>query len=372
MPSGLSINATTGTISGTPGSVQGPTPYIVTVTDGTGATATASLTITVQEDDTRVADSFAEEGGAFVARRMDRMLSSEPRGFRLDSRRRAQGIRELTARARDSDGFLRFSGAGVSGSGRWHGWIEGDFSRQTDATGAARTEGDFGLLSAGADYLLNENLALGLMVQADAARDLAQGISDISGRGWMAGPYLSGEIRPDLFFTARVAWGESRNSAALDIFRDGSPWFSGNFATSRTLVRAALYGVQQLRPDLTLSPEIDLAYMREHLAAYTVTDGISTVAVPGGLNELGRLTLSARLEGPLDLAGGSAVFFATPGLSWDFHRRGANRGGDTRATLELGLRTPAGAGWHGEAAIRYSGGNGVSAVGLRAMVDLRF
>ena len=173
LPSGLSINATTGTISGTPGSVQGPTPYIVTVTDGTGATATASLTITVQEDDTRVADSFAEEGGAFVARRMDRMLSSEPRGFRLDSRRRAQGIRELTARARDSDGFLRFSGAGVSGSGRWHGWIEGDFSRQTDATGAARTEGDFGLLSAGADYLLNENLALGLMVQADAARDRA-------------------------------------------------------------------------------------------------------------------------------------------------------------------------------------------------------
>jgi sugar lactone lactonase YvrE len=55
LPAGLSVDSTTGTISGTPTVTQAATPYTVTVADANGATATASFSLAVTTTTSSVA-----------------------------------------------------------------------------------------------------------------------------------------------------------------------------------------------------------------------------------------------------------------------------------------------------------------------------
>jgi hypothetical protein len=350
-----------------------------------------------------IIDTFTSVTSAFIHRRMDRILSAEPRSQGLDRRRAAAGAPAFSLEVqRDtgtlasrlqvdavagalprgavdvtaSDGrpstSLTFSGRALSADHRWYAWTEGQYSVYRDETGTlARRDGRFGMASVGADYLVNERLSVGVMLQADRAAEDIDGFSGVSGRGWMIGPYLSAELTSELFFTGRLAWGASSNSSEIDI--EGQTW-NGDFSTRRMLARAAVYGRYAVG-GMTIQPQIDLAYMRERQAAYTVTNGVSVVEVPGITAEIGRLSLSAEMEWALGSAYPGILAFVTPKLDGDFLNTGAaTREERLRGSLEIGLRTAPIVPWRGEIALRSDGigQRGFSALTLRIGASIDF
>ena len=375
LPAGLDLDAATGVISGVPEAAQVATVHTVTVTDGTGATASAMLGISVVEVDVRVVEAFQDATGAFLSRRAERILSAEPRGWQLDARRRAQGLSDLAMRANDDGMVLRFATAHVSADTLWHVWAEGEYSRHIDRTGTiGARNGDFGMISVGGDRLLNPQLAMGFMAQFDRAGETIDSTSDISGQGWLAGPYLSAELTPGLFLSARGAWGRSFNDAALDVNQDGSAWFGGTFRTSRTLVRAMLHGEHSMSNGVHFRPELVLAWIRDRQRDYSVSDGISTVAVDGITVERLRVSLAAAIEAPIASSDGRILVFSRPGVVFDSATTGDIRKDTTHGSLEIGLRSGPRAGWNSAASIRYDGigQSGFEAVSFRMMLSRRF
>jgi large repetitive protein len=312
----------------------------------------ASLKIEVVENDERVQEVFEEAVTSFMTSRAERLLSMEPRGLRFENRRAATGMTEVAARANDDMMMLRFAGNHLSQDGRWHAWMEAAFSRHSIEGGASfgRRTGEFGMASAGVDYLMTPGLAVGMLVQFDRTRENARDASDLSGNGWMVGPYLAGEITENVFFTLRGAVGATRNDAAIDVYGDGSDWFEGSFRTRRALARASIYGIHRLENGIEISPELDIAWIRDRQQGYSVSDGISTVAVDGTTVELGRLTLSTLVEMPT--RGAQAMVFARPGVAWNFHRDNARAMERASGSLELGIRTSPAVGWQGFVALR--------------------
>ena len=352
-----------------------------------------------------VRDAFTDVTSAFIHRRMDRILSAEPRSHHLDRRRDAtsspqfsleyqrnsgglasrlqlagqlgdmpRGGLDVIASDASPSSFLRFSGSVGSTDRSWYLWTEGQYSAYQDATGTlAQRDGGFGIVFLGVDYLLNERLSFGVMAQADRASERIDGYSEVSGNGWMVGPYVSAELTEGLFFSGRVAWGQSRNSASIDVFSDNTEW-RGNFGTERFLARGALYGRYELARARVM-PQVDLAYMRENQKDYVASDGVSEVPVAGIRAEIGRLTFSTELEWPVESTSGAMNAFVIPRLDWDFHTSApVDRRNQTRGSLELGLRTAPAAGWSGEAAVRYDGIRqpGFSAWNLRLGAQIDF
>ena len=333
-----------------------------------------------------VRDAFTDVTSAFIHRRMDRILSAEPRSHHLDRRREAtsgpqfsleyqrnsgelasrlqlagqlgdmpRGSLDITGSEANPSSFLRFSGNASSANRNWYFWTEGQYSAYQDATGnIAQRDGGFGIVFLGVDYLVNQRLSFGVMAHADRASARIDSYSEVSGNGWMVGPYLSAEVAEDLFFSGRVAWGQSRNSTSIDVFSDNTEWL-GDFGTERFLARGALYGSYEMGR-ARLMPQVDLAYMREQQKDYVVSDGVSEVSVAGVKAKIGRLTFSTEVEWPIELMVGEMNAFVIPRLDWDFHTSASNDQRDqTRGSLEFGLRTTPDAGWSGEAAVRYDG-----------------
>lgn len=63
--------------------------------------------------------------------------------------------------------------------------------------------GQFGLISLGADYLLSEKAQLGLSFHYDRMTDPSDLDAELSGNGWLAGPYASLELGKGVFWDTR-------------------------------------------------------------------------------------------------------------------------------------------------------------------------
>lgn len=349
-----------------------------------GIAIAAPTTVRFAEFQQAVRDAFKDVTSAFIQRRMDRLLSAEPSSHQLERRREATSALQFSVNHDTTSGELAshlqlagrlgqaptggldvsasdarpatqlsFAGNFASKDRNWYFWTEGQYSSYTDTTGPLEErKGGFGIVFFGVDYLVNERLAFGVMALADRASETIDGHSDVSGTGWMVGPYMSGEITEDLFFTGRMAWGQSSNTAAIDVFSDDVLW-SGDFETRRFLARGALYGRFDLG-QAQLTPQVDVAYMRETQGGYLVTDGNSEVSIAGTKAEIGRLSLSMEVDWPT--GSGAMTAFVIPKLDWDFHNSApGQQNDDTRGSLEFGVRTRWDAGWRGEAAVRYDG-----------------
>ena len=116
-------------------------------------------------------------------------------------------------------------------------WAQGSITYYEDDDFNAHQQGHASLIYAGADYLVRPAILVGLLVQSDwvSERSASLGTS-ASGNGWMAGPYISIGLTPNLFFDARAAWGQSDNGIdPLGVYTD-------NFSTDRRLFSAKLTG----------------------------------------------------------------------------------------------------------------------------------
>lgn len=121
-------------------------------------------------------------------------------------------------------------------------WIEGKYTNFRDNSvinsASNAMDGQFGLLSVGADYVLNRWLLVGVMAQFDIMTQIShtQG-TEASGRGWMLGPYATLRLSDHVFLQARGAWGQSSNEV--------NPFgtYTDQFATQRWLPPRRCWGV---------------------------------------------------------------------------------------------------------------------------------
>lgn len=96
-------------------------------------------------------------------------------------------------------------------------WIEGASGYVKSDRPEGKRSGHASIAMAGADYLVRPGLLVGLMGQFDWMSDSASGTLTTSreGRGWMAGPYVSARLTPNIYFDARATWGGARPTRSI-------------------------------------------------------------------------------------------------------------------------------------------------------------
>lgn len=226
------------------------------------------------------------------------------------------------AEGRGVDLTLSATNTGLTGVGwpvDFDLWLEGGFAVRGAASATDGLQrGAFGL-----DYRLSDGLLIGAFVQFDRhhftyLHDDGVTTGTASGRGWLAGPYLTARILPSLYVDVLVAAGRASNE-----FRPFGSYVD-TVPGSRWLVSTTLNGGWS-RGDWTFTPAVALAYWQESTAAYTDSggtsiagQGASQLQVRGGPGARWSFSagdgvagsLALRLDATLDLqrvAGGAAT-----------------------------------------------------------------
>jgi outer membrane autotransporter protein len=158
-------------------------------------------------------------------------------------------------------------------------WIEGKYASFRDNRASSDLDGHFGLVSVGADYVLSRSFLVGTMVQFDSMRQHSNSqATEVSGQGWMVGPYATLRLTDNVFWQARAAWGQSSNEV--------SPFltYTDKFHTDRWLVSSTLTGRWGIGP-WVLRPSASVAYIEDVSKSYIDTFG---VAIPEVKSRLGQ------------------------------------------------------------------------------------
>jgi outer membrane autotransporter protein len=162
-------------------------------------------------------------------------------------------------------------------------WVEGKYTNFRDNSvinsASNAMDGQFGLISVGADYVLNRWLLVGVMAQFDIMTQIShtQG-TEASGRGWMLGPYATLRLSDHVFLQARGAWGQSSNEV--------NPFgtYTDQFATQRWLASSTLLGRWGMGPWM-FRPSVSVAYMEDVSQSYADHFGI---VIPSVKSQLGQ------------------------------------------------------------------------------------
>ena len=177
-------------------------------------------------------------------------------------------------------------------------WAQGSIYYYEDDDLNVQRQGHASLIFAGADYLIHPAILVGLLVQSDwiSERSASLGTS-ASGNGWMAGPYISIGLTPNLFFDARAAWGKSDNSIdPLGVYTD-------NFSTDRSLVSAKLTGNWSYGR-LWFRPSAEIAYFEETQLSYINELDFD---IPEQSISLSRVSVGPEIGYPFGLENGSVL-----------------------------------------------------------------
>ncbi len=204
----------------------------------------------------------------------------------------------LTASWSDQGAYMASSlaqasrGSAKSGIGSVDVWGEAIFAN-FDSLGK---DGKFSLYYLGADYVVNENLLVGGLVQLDSFKsESEQQIGDMDGEGFMVGPYATAKIGKKLYFDGRLAWGKSDNSISpLGTFVD-------DFDTDRFLASASVTGDFSAGAKLKFRPTVALRNLSETQNSYTDSLGVE---IPKQKISTGEASFSPRVETQIDLNNG--------------------------------------------------------------------
>ncbi|MGI9478949.1 MAG: autotransporter outer membrane beta-barrel domain-containing protein, partial [Hyphomicrobiaceae bacterium] len=218
----------------------------------------------------------------------------------------------------------------------WDAWTEGSWSYHTTdggGYGGLASAGQFGVLRAGADYLVAGKYLFGVVAQYDYLSDSSKSQSRdgyrIRGHGWLAGPYVEFAITDNLFFDAKALWGTSKNEISPDLT------FTDHFSTTRWLASARLTGSWSWSPTprgkLIFSPRAELVWFNDNVASYTDSQGN---AVDAQDVHLGRFNFGPEFSYRFTTASGIVVepsIGAQALLSFSYSRSSAGNGLDSAA-----------------------------------------
>lgn len=194
-------------------------------------------------------------------------------------------------------------------------WVEAHFNQYVANAGTLDSRGKFNIVYLGADYVFMRSVLVGFLVQYDwSSESSALLASSAEGQGWMAGPYVSARLAPNLFFDARGAWGTSSNSI--------NPFglYTDKFSTDRWLAQANLTG-NWFMGNFRITPSAGLTFVTEKQLNYTDALG---VLIPEQTVSLGRFAFGP--EFAYRFTGADGIVYepmvSVKGL-WDFVRPNA-------------------------------------------------
>jgi|GEM_PF-1063801 len=308
--------------------------YSFTVTPGSQGTVTIEVPANVAEDAagngntaaTPVSTEYIDEDyvrtrtlaiiNNFLARRADQITLNDPdlsnRLRETGSNGRLNGYAErhranlsFKAKVSGEDANL-WKLVGADHAAKVNLWTEASLVSIHQDT----ADSDLALVFAGIDYRVGEDTLIGLMGQYDWAdeEDETQNF-EISGTGWMVGPYMVTKLTDSLIFDGRAAWGRSNN--------DVSPFgtYTDEFKTSRWLLKGQFTGEFDW-DDWRVNPNLSVIYFEEDQKAYV--DSLN-IAIPSQTINLGRVTFGPRFSKTFKQGINSTI---TPSLGirgiWDF------------------------------------------------------
>jgi|GEM_PF-2879791 len=233
-------------------------------------------------------------------------------------------------------------------------WIEGKFSALAVN---GESDGKFGMLSLGADYVVDPNLLVGVMGQIDAMSLDTDGDdpSSIGGVGYLVGPYATARLTDDVFLQARAAWGRSSNEISpFDTYTD-------SFESTRWLLSAKLIGSWST-DNWRFSPSVSLAYMQDISASYEDSFGVT---IPSVFSELGQMRAGSQVSYVHTTQDGTIIEpFVNAQIIWNFANAtatGFTLDGEQvgpsgpRGSVELGIRSRNAAGSTIDVSVGYDG-----------------
>lgn len=202
-----------------------------------------------------------------------------------------------------------FNAQASSGAGSFDLRLMSDTGFWTEASGSytragnSKTHYAFGAM--GAHVSLNPNLSIGGLLEIDSTSFKLDG-GEMSGAGWMAGPYVVGKL-PDqpIFFEARALVGKTNNKLDTGV---GGLVLDG-IKTERWLVQAKVQGAYNLG-SVVMKPLLDVSYTRDTMGAYSNGAGVNLAKES---ISLGQAELGVDFDMPVDVAVGSLML--TGGVS---------------------------------------------------------
>ncbi len=161
-------------------------------------------------------------------------------------------------------------------------WTEGRLSYfKSDGD----VSGRFGVVRLGADYLVASSFLVGVLAQYDYLSEETDSY-EISGQGFMVGPYAEVELTKGLYFDVKALWGKSNNE--ISPFRT----YADEFGTTRWLAAARLTGSWR-HGKWHFSPRAEVAYFSETSESYT--DGTGG-RIGGQTVNLGRVKVGPEIS----------------------------------------------------------------------------
>lgn len=340
-----------------------------------GNSNAGTITYTLSHNPDDVADEVSAQVEDFVRTRQSLIASSLHVPGLIERRRMDQSKEAVSTRMTPGeDGMsVGFSTSlaqinaarhdGKADPSRFNLWIDGSVSAFTDRDETGDEWGSFAMLNLGADYLVTDRLLLGLSFHYDRINDPTDAEAAFKGDGWLAGPYASLEIAPNVFWDTSLLYGGSVNSV------DTGLW-SGDFDTRRIFADTAISGQWLLSPETTLTPKLRAVYFSETVEDYTVDNGSGdSVSVDGFDEEQFRLSLGAELARSFTTADGGSF---TPKLGLNAGYAGLD-GAGAFASASAGISWQPDEAWTLDARLLFTiEGDGATSVGVKAGAGRKF
>lgn len=242
-------------------------------------------------------------------------------------------------------------------------WAEASYSDFS----AGRMQGDFNIIHLGLDYLVNPDLLVGLGLQFDHAQASGPGGASISGDGYMVGPYMTARIHENLFFDARLAWGEAKNKV--------SPFgtYTDNVNSERWLATAAIVGEFETA-GFTVLPEARVSWFEETSDAYR--DGAGN-RIPAVTTSFGTLEVGPTITRDFAMTNGAVLTTRLGAMSvWTFDVENGGAAGSLTeghsGRVEIGLDYDSGTNLLISGSVFADGGNNWDSLGVTLGLDYSF
>ncbi|QRY64854.1 putative Ig domain-containing protein (plasmid) [Ensifer sp. PDNC004] len=225
--------------------------------------------------------------------------------------------------------------------------------------------GNFGMVSLGADYLLSEKALLGLSFHYDRMTDPTDEDAELSGNGWLAGPYASFELGKSIFWDTSLLYGGSSNTIDMNMNA-----FDGTFDTRRLLMDTSVKGQWQLDDATVFTPALRAVYFSETVDDYGVKNGAGDlIDLKGFTEEQLRVSLRAEIARQFSLENEMTL---TPKLAGTLGYSGLD-GAGMFGSLSAGLSLKTAESWSIDTGLLFNiEGDGETSAGAKVGVSGRF